>query len=178
MLSQFHSSFPRLPIMCVAYSPDGQLIASGSFAPYVTVNGIKMLDKAVNAVANPGVLGTIDPFKALSDLTRAQAPKIPGALDADSLMKALANPSSAVTFDPSKTRGVITLWDAKSGQKVASFDRQIGIQLALAFSPDGRYIASSTINPDHSFVVWDTKSGNGGMIVHGHQRRRAPASLQ
>ena len=39
------------------------------------------------------------------------------------------------------------------------FDKQLGVVLSLAYSPDGRRIASSSINPDNTFVVWDAATG-------------------
>src|SRR5262249_54870673 len=97
---------PPIPVTCVAFSPDGGRIASGSFAP-----NLKKLRQS---------------------------------------------------------RGVVKVWDAKTGREILTFQEQLGVVLSLAFSPEGRHIASSSINPDNSFVVWDAKTGAVVQVVHGH----------
>ncbi|HVX15766.1 MAG TPA: protein kinase [Pirellulales bacterium] len=120
--SQLHgvmSTFgiPKIPIMCVAFSPDGQRVASGSFAPKVVQRGFSF------------------------DVDLRGSP------------------------------GVVTLWDVKTGAqptKLLDFQEQLGVVLSLAFSPDGSRIASSSIDPEHTFVVWEAVSGAVIKKVHGH----------
>ena len=108
---------PNIPIMCLAFSPDGKTIATGSFYPQFQ----------------------FDPSNPLK-------PRI----DRDS-------------------PGLVRLWDVASGNLVGSFQDQKGISLALTFSPDGRRIASSSINPDNSFVVWDVQTRQVVKRVLGHK---------
>src|SRR5262249_43453427 len=96
---------PRIPVMCLAFSPDGRHIASGSFDPKIT---------------------------------RLR-----------------------------ESRGVVKIWEAETGREVLTFE-QVGAVLSLAFSPDGKRIASSGVNDDNSFVVWDTKTKAVIKVVHGH----------
>jgi eukaryotic-like serine/threonine-protein kinase len=65
--------------------------------------------------------------------------------------------------------GIVTVWDAKTGASVVKFENQVGVVLSLAYSPDGRFIASSSINPDNTFVVSDAKTGKVVKVVRGHQ---------
>lgn len=51
---------------------------------------------------------------------------------------------------------------------VSSFQGQLGVVLSLTYSPDGQRIASSSINPDNTFVVWDVETGKVIQIVRGH----------
>jgi WD40 repeat protein len=97
---------PRLPVTCLAYSPDGRHIASASVFP---------------------------------KLERLR-----------------------------ESRGVVKIWDAETGRDLVTFQEQVGVVLSLAFSPDGRRVASSSINDDHTFVVWDAGSGAVIRIVRGH----------
>ena len=97
---------PRLPVMCIAFSPDGRHIASGSFIPNL--------------------------------------------------------------FDKQKSLGSVKIWDAETGETVLTFEKQTGVLLSLAYSPDGKRIASSSINEDHSFVVWDARTGEVIQTLHGH----------
>ncbi len=97
---------PPLPVMCLAFSPDGRHIASGSFLPNL--------------------------------------------------------------LDNQKSWGVVKIWDAATGEDVLTFQKQSGVMLSLAYSPDGKRIASSSINEDHSFVVWDAQTGEVIRVVKGH----------
>ncbi|MBI1916275.1 MAG: protein kinase [Planctomycetes bacterium] len=96
---------PRVPVMCVSFSPDGRHIASGSFSPQLKLK---------------------------------------------------------------ESRGVVKVWDAQTGREVVHFQEQLGVVLSLAYSPDGRRIASSSINNDNTFVVWDVKTGAVIQVIHGH----------
>jgi WD40 repeat protein/tRNA A-37 threonylcarbamoyl transferase component Bud32 len=96
---------PRIPVTCLAYSPDGRFIASGSFFP------------------------------------------------------AAKHRESA---------GVVKIWEAETGREVLKFDKQIGVVLSVAYSPDGRRVASSSINDDHTLVVWDANTGKVIRVVRGH----------
>lgn len=111
------AGIPRIPIMCLAFSPDSKTIATGSFLP-----------------------------KFKLDFSRPLEPKI----DRDS-------------------PGLVRIWDAETGEMISSFQDQIGVALSLTFSPDGRQIASSSITPDNSFVVWDVKTNRVIKRVRGHK---------
>ena len=98
---------PRPPVMCLAFSPDGRRIASGSFSP---------------------------------NLEKLR-----------------------------ESRGVVKVWDVATLDEVVTFQEQFGVVLSLAFSPDGRRIASSSINADNSFTVWNADTGKVIQNVHGHK---------
>jgi WD40 repeat protein len=99
---------PSIPVTCVAFSPDGRSVASGSVAPSV----------------NP--------------------------------------------LNPKELRGVVRIWNPDTGADVLTFAEQIGVVLSIAYSPDGKRIASSSINDDNSFVVWDARTGEVVKVIRGH----------
>ncbi|MEM9752997.1 MAG: hypothetical protein AAF916_06385 [Planctomycetota bacterium] len=61
--------------------------------------------------------------------------------------------------DLRNSAGTVLIWDAQSGVVQQTFDDQVGFVLDLAYSPDGRFIASSSMTPDHNFVVWEAATG-------------------
>jgi WD40 repeat protein/tRNA A-37 threonylcarbamoyl transferase component Bud32 len=97
---------PHVPVICLAFSPDGRLIASGSFSPRIG----KLRDSP----------------------------------------------------------GVVKVWEVDTGNEVVEFRDPVGPVLSLAFSPDGRHIASSSVNDDNSFVVWDARTAAVVKVLHGH----------
>jgi len=103
--------------MCLAFSPDGTKIATGSFLPRPQIS-------------------LLDPLHPKPDRD---------------------------------SPGLVRVWDVDTGKLLSSFQDQKGVVLSLAFSPDGKQIASSSINPDNSFVVWDADSGNVIKRITGHK---------
>lgn len=64
--------------------------------------------------------------------------------------------------------GMVYVWDPLTGEVLQSFDDQVGLTITHAFDADDRRIASSSINDDHSFVVWDSTTGELIHRVTGH----------
>src|SRR5262249_17813978 len=59
----------------------------------------------------------------------------------------------------------IRLWDAATGQSQAELVRHKLLITGLAFSPDGKWLASSAgdpnpFNPAHELLLWDTGKGD------------------
>lgn len=71
-------------------------------------------------------------------------------------------------------KGVITLWDVESGEKLALFDGHSNPPpyeysnpiTALVFSPDGRYLASGAT--DSTIIIWDVQNGSLLKVLKGH----------
>lgn len=73
------------------------------------------------------------------------------------------------TFDFRQSKGVVTQWDPVSGNAVSHYSKQVGIVMSVVYSPDGQRIASSTINPQNSFHVWDAGSLDTIHVFRGHR---------
>ena len=71
-------------------------------------------------------------------------------------------------LDIAHSSGTVMIWEADTGRVVRTFNGQVGVTLSLAYSPDGRYVASSSINPGHTFVVWEAVTGRVVRVVAGH----------
>jgi len=71
-------------------------------------------------------------------------------------------------FNLRGSHGVVKVWDVETQRDLVTFNKPLGVVLSLGYSPDGRRIASSSINDDNTFVVWDAASGGDVQVVRGH----------
>jgi len=63
--------------------------------------------------------------------------------------------------------GTITIWDAASGEELITLDGHDDRVWSLAFSPDGRHIASGSW--DKTIKLWDAVTGTGLLTLSGHE---------
>jgi Flp pilus assembly protein TadD len=61
----------------------------------------------------------------------------------------------------------VRVWDAASGQEVRALRGHTGFVYGVAFSPDGRRLASAG-SYDQTVRVWDTASGQQVRVLKGH----------
>jgi WD40 repeat protein len=62
---------------------------------------------------------------------------------------------------------MVRVWDAATGALVYDFKGHIGHVLSLAFSPDGRRLASAGFQ-DRVVRVWDLTTGKEALTLYGH----------
>jgi WD40 repeat protein/tRNA A-37 threonylcarbamoyl transferase component Bud32 len=64
------------------------------------------------------------------------------------------------------TPGEVKVWDAQTGQELLALQGHTGAVWSVAFSPDGRRIASGS--DDQTVKVWDAHSGEEVLALDGH----------
>jgi uncharacterized protein YukE len=128
-------------INSVAYSPDGRRIVSGS-ADYT----IKIWDAETGAL-----------IRTLSD-SRREATVISVAYSPDSQRIA-----SVILFD--KT---VTIRNVETGALIHILSGHTGYVECVAYSPDGRQLASGSA--DKTIKIWDARTGALIRILSGHGR--------
>ncbi len=121
----------------VAWSPDGQLIASGSIDNTVRVwrlTGVSVSDLTVYAYHGHG--DSVNQVAWSPDSTRI---------------------ASASGYDPvGKTDNTVQVWDATTGDNAYTYNGHSRPVTGVTWSPDGKYLASSSV--DKTVQVWQAPS--------------------
>jgi len=148
------------------FSPDGKRIATASMD-----GTAKIWDAATSKV-----LFTVTHWPALPGMPRVPVMCVAFSPDGRQVASGSLVPdvdvAKALTggvLDPRKLHSEVRISDAGTGKLILKVNKiQMGLVDALAFSPDGSKIASSSISEDNSFVVWNAKTGQDVRVVRGH----------
>jgi tricorn protease-like protein len=138
------------PLTAVAFSPDGRTLAT--------------------AAGEPGAPGEIKLWEVATGRERLS---LRGHVD---LVTALAfSPDGAVLASaggvPGRkgegwAAGEVKLWEADTGRERSAFQGHAGLITGLAFSPDGKRLA--TASEDHTAVLWDVAGAREAATLKGH----------
>ena len=128
-------------VNCVAFSPDGSTIASGSHD-----TSVKVWDAATGQERLT--------FEGHADHVTSVAFSPDGMRIAS---------TSGAKHD---SAGDVKVWDATTGQEALTFKGHAGGVRSVAFSPDGTRIASGSY--DRTVKVWDSTTGQERLTLNGH----------
>jgi WD40 repeat protein/serine/threonine protein kinase len=128
---------------CVAYSPDGQFIASASGDPT-----LKLWDAKTR--------------QEVHTLPGHRAPVRSVAFSRDG--KQLASAASDID---TRGDGEIRIWQTRTGQEILTLHGHVSSISAVAFSADGRRLASA--GSDGNVKLWDLATGREALTIRGHQ---------
>lgn len=152
--SQGTLKFPRIPkvqrleghterIWTVAFDPNGQFFASGSFD-----KTIRLWDRSsLREVRRLNIYGDSVSSLVFSPDGRLLA-------------------SASYRISPPFTGSTLSLWEVASGQELRRFTGHTRWVMSIAFSPDGKLLASGS--DDGTARLWDVNSGNELRQLKGH----------
>jgi WD40 repeat protein/serine/threonine protein kinase len=130
-------------VWCVAYSPDGQRLASAS------IDGtVKVWDTATGK--------EVFVHRGHSFLSVAPIPVLCVAFSPDS--RRIASASWAAD---------LKIWDAATGHEALALKGHGSPFLSVSFSPDGRHLAAASF--DRTVTIWDAATGTEERTLTGHK---------
>jgi WD40 repeat protein len=179
----------------VAYSPDGKRLASAARDNTVKVwdaqTGQELLTYKGHTKSVLSVAFNAD-GKRLVSASDDNTVKVWDAQTGQELFSFKTGPTSGVAFSPDGKRlasaggkwlgnrwdgapGEVKVWDTQTGQELLTLKVNTGEHASLAFSPDGKRLASSS-QPDGKIgltgpgevKVWDAQTGRELLTLKGH----------
>jgi eukaryotic-like serine/threonine-protein kinase len=81
----------------------------------------------------------------------------------------IISPSGKQLASPDKDERTINVWDATTGRAIGALRGHEGPVTALAYSPDGKRLASGSA--DKTIRLWEPSSGKEVAVLLGHEKR-------
>ncbi len=136
------------PVHTVAFSPDGKRLASGGIGSSVTLRDVTTGEVVASLPSRASVIRGV-------------------AFRPDGRHLAAAGGGFDKRGRPAP--GEVVVWDVAAGKELHALKGHKGEVHAVAYSPDGRRLASAS--GDHTVKVWDAETGKELRTLAGHKDR-------
>ncbi len=177
---------PSESINCVAYSPDGKKVVSGSgdssrpgkIQIWDAETGQELQFLGEHSIWVKSVAFSPDGTRVASG-SQDGSLKIWSTETGEELIRLLADSGSiaSAAFRPDGRRivagggnafsaGKITIWGTRTGLKLLSLKGHGDWVTSVAYSPDGKHIVSGSA--DKTVRIWDAETGEELLALHGH----------
>jgi WD40 repeat protein len=138
------------PVICVAFSPNGRLIASGGQAVFgLRVEGQKYETESI---------------RIWNVVSGQQQFRFGGRRGCNCLT---FSPDGRSLASTSMSDSKVHVWETASGRERVALEGQKDMAWALAFAPDGSALAVG--NMEHTIQLWDWRTGRKVGGVTGHR---------
>jgi WD40 repeat protein len=170
-------------VYCLAFSPDGATLATGSLDRTVKLWDIPAgRERAVLSDDSGAILSlAFSPDGRTIAWSRADPAAAVALWDVKPArlrmtIRGHAARVQAIAFSPDGRTlasaggdDLVKLWDTAGGRERAALKGHKGSILALAFSPDGRTLASGSGAADRSIILWDIAEGRPRRTLEGQK---------
>jgi len=165
-------------ISSVAFSPNGEVIASGSDDKTIKLWQVQDGQEIVTLAGHANSVHTVvfsPDGKILASSSHDKTIKLWRMKDAQEIrtLSGHINSVYGLAFSPdgetvasSSWDKTIKLWRVKDGQEIRTFSGHINLVYCVAFSPDGETLASSSW--DRTIKIWRVKDGKLIRTLTGH----------
>ncbi len=159
----------------IAFSPDGKLLASGSFDKTIKLWDIATGDVQQNLEGHLNMIESIafsPDGKLLASDSYDETVKLWDTTtdDVQQTLEGHSKPIQSIAFSPDgmllasdSTDKTIKLWNIVTGD-VQTLEGHSGSIESIVFSPDGKLLASGSLNK--TIKLWDTATGNLQQIMN------------
>jgi WD40 repeat protein/energy-coupling factor transporter ATP-binding protein EcfA2 len=168
------------PVMSVSISPDGKILASGSYDKTLKLWNLNTGQEIYTLKGHQHTINSVSFSPNGKLLASSSEDEIIKLWDIETGKEILTLPGNyrfnfRIDFSPDgkmlasgSDDGTIKLWDVKTGKETRTLTGHESYAISLNFSSDGQILASSSRDRDNTIKLWNVETGNEICTLTGH----------